>query len=237
MLGLRKNPYRPLEKQLGYAFRKRALLETALTHPSCRAARPGVQADNQRLEFLGDAALGLAAAAHCYRQFDSHDEGTLTSVRSTLTCGATLARVARAIGLGAFLRLGRGEEQSHGRERASILTDAMEAVIGAAYLDGGMRAVGRVFERLFVPRIIEGMAAPWRDNPKGELQDLAQRLWQVAPRYTVVAEHGPMHSRRYTIEVKCGSNLTGRGSGSNKQEAEKNAASDALSHSGSQVVP
>ena len=233
MLGLRKNPYRPLEKKLGYAFRHRDLLEAALTHPSYHVAKSGVRNDYQRLEFLGDAALGLAAAAHCYKQFESHDEGTLTSVRSTLTCGATLTHVARSIGLGGFIRLGRGEEQSHGRERASILADAMEAVIGAAYLDGGMRATGRIFERLFVPHMHDGITAQWRDNPKGELQDLAQRLWQVAPRYTVVEEHGPMHSRRYTIEVKCGSFLTGRGSGPSKHEAEKGAAFDALSHSGS----
>lgn len=230
MLGLRRSPYRSLEKQLGYTFRNRALLETALTHPSFRAATSDVEADNQRLEFLGDAALGLAAAAHCYKQFDSHDEGRLTSIRSTLTCGAALARVGRAAGLGSFLRLGRGEEKAQGRDRASILADAMEAVIGAAFLDGGMRAVERIFVKLFVPRLNEDVAGRWRDNPKGELQDLAQRLWQVVPHYTVIGEHGPMHSRRYTIEVKCGNHLSGRGSGSNKREAEKNAASDALAH-------
>ena len=228
MIRLRSNPYRPLEKQLGYSFRHRSLLETALMHRSYRFETEGVQTDNQRLEFLGDAALGLVAAAHFYEHHADLDEGGLTQLRTRVTCGKILAEVGARLGLGEFLKMGKGEVLSGGRQRPSVLTDAMEAVIGAAFIDGGLRAVQKIFRKHFTPDAEAGAVAEWRENPKGKLQEILQREVGGGPKYRVVAEEGPAHSRIYTVEVLIGDTSLGRGRGTNRKEAEARAALNAL---------
>lgn len=186
--------------------------------------------DNQRLEFLGDAALGLMAADHLYREQPSANEGDMTKLRSLITSTKALATLALRIDLGFFLRLGKGEQISGGRQRPSILADAMEAVIGAAYLDGGLRAVRIIFATLFRPMLSELDADPAIENPKGALQERAQRTLGQNPRYIVTEEIGPAHQRMYTVEVRLGEKAVGIGRGTNKRDAETEAAVNALAN-------
>lgn len=220
---------RVLEGRLEHSFERRNLLEAALTHRSF-AAESGQPdgAENQRLEFLGDAILGAVSAEWLVSRRSDWREGTLTKVRSRLTNASTLARVARRLDLGGFLRLGRGEEQSGGREKAALLADALEAVIGALWLDGGPGPVRRVFEKEFAAEIAEAMEAGGDDNPKGELQERVQREWKESPRYAVLEESGPSHARHFTVAVFRGGEEMGRGEGISKREAEMKAARQAL---------
>jgi ribonuclease-3 len=224
------NPYKPLEKSIGYRFRRRRHLETALTHRSHRFERPDVGVDNQRMEFLGDAALSLVAAAYFYERFPDFEEGHLTRLRSSVSATESLAAIAREIGLGAYVRLGRGEQLSGGAERPTLLEDSLEAVIGAAYVDGGLKAVKKIFRRLFEPRVSE--VPRLHRNPKGDLQELCQRRWKHNPRYRVVREEGPAHQRRYVVEVRAGERLLATGEGASKREAESAAADAALAQVG-----
>jgi ribonuclease III len=223
-----KGPYAPLEKTIGYVFRNKRLLEHALTHRSFRFENAGVQEDNQRLEFLGDAVLGLLTAAHVYAHFREHDEGCLTSFRSQVTSGKALAQCARELRIGEFLRIGKGEERTGGRHRATVQADALEAVIGAAYIDGGVRAVEKVFNKVFAPQIAALSGDVWDTNPKGRLQEQSQRLWKTSPQYRTVRQEGPAHAAVFTAEVLVGGHVRGTGQGSSKQEAEKQAAQMAL---------
>lgn len=218
-----------LEERLGYLFERRGLLEAALTHRSFSAESGQLDgAENQRLEFLGDAILGAISAEWLVAHRGDWREGTLTKVRSRLTNAATLARVARRLDLGGFLRLGRGEDQSGGRDKGALLADALEAVIGALWLDGGPGPVRRVFEKEFAAEIVEALEAGGDDNPKGELQERVQREWKESPRYAVVEESGPSHARHFTVAVFRGGDEMGRGEGISKREAEMNAARKAL---------
>ncbi len=219
-----KSPYRQLEKRLGYRFLRRKRLEMALTHRSFRYENEGVEIDNQRLEFLGDAVLGLVAATHLYQTFPDLQEGELTKLRSHLTSSANLARVAEEIGLGEFLRLGRGEQQTGGQTRASNLTDAMESVIGAAYLDGGLRGARKIFEKVLMRSLDAPTEIHAQDNPKGRLQELVQQRWRLTPKYRLIAEEGPSHNRIYTVQVLIRGTAYGTGSGNNKRAAEMEAA-------------
>ncbi|HBA83049.1 MAG TPA: ribonuclease III [Verrucomicrobia bacterium] len=223
-----KTLYRPLEKALGYSFRKKLYLQTALTHPSFRYETAEVEDDNQRLEFLGDAVLGLVSGAALYEMYHHFQEGDLTQLRSRLANTRTLARIAQSISLGQYLRLGHGETKSGGQHRLSNLSDALEAVIGAAYLDGGLRAVQTIFKKLFVPEIGAAASDLWKDNPKGALQEYCQMHWKISPAYRVVREEGPAHSRVFTVEVLIDGVIRGTGFGSNKREAETTAAGEAL---------
>lgn len=219
-------PYRKLELALGYRFRRQALLACALTHPSYRFETPGIESDNQRLEFLGDAVLGLMAAERLFKEQTDAEEGALTVARSRITSTRHLAEVAARIGLGEWLRMGRGERSTGGPERPSNLCDALEAIIGAAYLDGGPRAAQCVFDRLFEPSIPDRPEP--RHNPKGALQELAQRLFKQQPVYRTVEESGPAHARRFTVEVAIGRRALARGEGPSKRQAEVEAALRAL---------
>ena len=223
-----RNPYRQLERRLGYKFKKRERLAHALTHRSFRYERHGIEGDNQRLEFLGDAALGFLTAAYLYEMHPDLQEGELTKLRSRVTSGKPLAEIARQCRLGECLRLGRGEAQSGGHERLSNLTDVMEAVVGAAYLDGGIKAVSKIFQRLIVPYIEALHPSHTEDNPKGHLQEIAQGRWKVTPLYRVVSEQGPPHDRLYTVEVSLNNRMFGTGAGGNKRIAQTEAARQAL---------
>jgi len=227
--GRRKNPYKELEKSIGYSFKKTSLLETALMHRSFRFENSGITSDNQRMEFLGDAVLGFVMAAHLYEKHKDADEGDLTSFRSQTTNGQILAELARAVDLGVFIRMGKGEEGSGGRRRESNLTDALESIIGAAYLDGGMKAVLKIFNKLFVPLLGSLNGDVWAGNPKGKLQEYSQKKWKNSPHYSIVSKEGPPHSVLFTVEVELPDGNVGMGKGRNKQEAEARAAADVLS--------
>lgn len=230
MIGLfRQNPYRELEKELGYHFRDRERLEKAFLHRSFRFEKgEDAGADNQRLEFLGDAVLGLVAAAYLYERFPGEDEGVLTAARSRLTSGAALAGIAARMDLGARLKLGKGEELTGGRTRPSNLADMLEAILGAAFLDGGLKAADAIFRHLFVPQLVPGEAAEAEANPKGRLQQLCQQRWKVSPFYVILSEEGPRHARAFRVEVRAGEREMGQGTGASKRAAETAAAVDAL---------
>lgn len=228
MLGVRKNPYRELEKRLGVRFRNRALLETALTHPSCRHENPDAPVDNQRLEFLGDAVLDVLLAEYLYTLFPHYDEGVLTTVRSRVVSGQSLAAYARGLKLGEFLQIGKGEEASGGRNRPSALADALEAVLGAVYLDQGIRGARKLFQSVFVAAGMELDGDRWVGNPKGALQDVVQRRWKAPPLYSLASTDGPPHARVFTVEVALPDGTRTRATGGSKQEAEAEAARECL---------
>ncbi len=224
----RKNPYRDLEKQLCYSFRHAHFLETALLHPSFRFESRDIESDNQRLEFLGDSILSLVSTDYLFKQFPDLDEGALTTMRSRLTSGNALEKVARHIGLGPYLKLGKGERQTGGHERASNIADAMEALLGAAYLDGGVKAVTTIFKKLFLPMFDISPDNNWQDNPKGELQQITQARWNTNPVYRLSAQQGPAHARHFTMEVLVNGNPIVKVEGPNKRQAEQSAAAEAI---------
>jgi len=220
-----------LQERIGYEFAQPERLAAALTHRSYAVETGATEpAESQRLEFLGDAVLGAVAAEWLVKNVPDWQEGTLTKVRSRLTNGAALARVARQIRLGACLRVGRGVEQSGGREQDSILADALEALMGAVWLDGGVGAIRKIFFRCFAEEIQTAVAAGGDDNPKGDLQEWMQGNGQPAPHYNVLEESGPAHARFFRVAVVVGEEKMGEGSGTSKREAEMNAAREALKH-------
>jgi ribonuclease-3 len=203
-------------------------LERALTHPSYRYETDGVDEDNQRLEFLGDAVLGMLTAAYLFAEYRDKPEGELTSLRSQMTSGRALAAIGRRIEIGQHLRIGRGEERSGGRGRPSNLTDAIEAVIGAAWCDGGMKGADRVVKRLVLPTVAGLKSHSTAANPKGRLQELVQARWKQSPTYTLVGTEGPAHNALFTIDVQLPDGRNWRGSGNGKRAAETAAAREAL---------
>jgi len=219
-----------LEDRLGRHFINRQLLEQALTHSSWVHENVGApRRDYERLEFLGDAVLGLFVAERLFRDDPAASEGELTRRKQGVVSMPALAAAARRLELGPYLLLGRGEEASGGRERDSLLADAFEAVLGAIHLDGGIRA-GRVFVRrcLFsLEGASSGSDSPGRDA-KTELQERWQAHSRVTPRYRIVATIGPAHAREFTVEVLAGECVLAIGHGRNRKGAEQNAAASAL---------
>lgn len=218
-----------LEQKLCYKFKNKKLLEIALSHRSYRYEKTDVTEDNQRLEFFGDSVLEIIVAELVFRTFDKEQEGGLTLLKSRITNGKTLARVANQFSLGKFLRLGKGEEVSGGRNRESNLADSLEAIFGAVYLDGGLKAAERVFSKLFARIVKEAKSANFAtDNAKGFLQEYCQKQWRINPRYQILKYSGPPHARIFTACVRVGKHLYAVGHGNSKQEAEINAAQEAL---------
>jgi len=215
---------RALAGRLGHTFRNPTLFEAALTHRSFSHEQPVPVIDNQRLEFLGDAVLGFLLADRVFQDQHDHPEGMLTILRSALASGVALAEKARQFELGAALRLGLGERRTGGQDRDSNLADALEAVIGAVYLDGGIEAVSAVFDRLFREDMAALRADPWRDNPKGRLQNLAHHTYHVEPVYELVSETGPRHDARFQIRVRVGGTPAADGWGTTKRAAQAAAA-------------
>ena len=215
-----------LEATLGYAFKDRALLETALTAPSFRATQ-GVEpcADNQRLEFLGDAVLGLLAAEHLFSAYQDAGEGVLTIRRSHLTSGTALARLARRLGLGAYLRIGVSDKMTGGVNKDRLLAEALEAVFGALWREGGISVARPVFEAML--RLEEEVPAAdlQGDNPKGHLQEIAQRCaWAELPAYELVSASGPDHAPVYVVRVRVEGGREATGEGTTKRAAMVAAA-------------
>ena len=222
-----KPNYRELEQALGYRFKKKSVLELALTHPSFRYENPEANDDNQRLEYLGDAVLSLISAEHLFNNNPAAREGDMSQLRSRLTEDRKLAQIGESIGIGKFLRLGRGEEKNGGAERASNLADAVEAVIGAAWIDGGARAVNKIFKTIFLPELDEMQDEPLKSNPKGDLQEYAQSHGFGIPEYETIETAGPEHDRTFTVEVTA-CEKTWKASAGSKREAERLAALKAL---------
>jgi ribonuclease III len=193
-----------------------------MAHRSWCAETPGTSS-NERLEFLGDAVLGLVVTDHLYRTYPDLPEGELAKVRASVVNSAALAEVAASLNMGEAVLLGKGEDQSGGREKPSILADAMEAVIGAVYLDGGWDAADRLVMTLLEERIEEAAAGPGGHDYKTRLQELAARHYDQLPRY-VLEEEGPDHAKRFFATVSVGGSAEGRGEGRSKKQAEQAAA-------------
>lgn len=209
-------------------FRDAALLEEALTHRSYANEHPDKHlADNQRLEFLGDAVLSLIVGEWLFLRYPHFDEGSLTSARACIVCTETLAHFAREINLGNYLRMGRGEAATGGRERDTNLCAAFEALVGALYLDAGLEATRRWLEP-FLAHAEELINDGALHDPKSQLQELAQRDLHLTPFYRIVREEGPDHYKTFTAEVLLGKDVWGTGQGNSKQAAEQAAARAAL---------
>ena len=214
------------EDVLGLPFGDPALWEMALTHRSY-AFEQGLAVTNERLEFLGDAVLGLVITDLAFGQFPDLSEGELAKLRAATVKMSTLASVARQLDLGALVRLGRGEEMSGGRDKASILADCMEAVLGAFYLDKGLEETRTLIERLFWPRMEAYARGEGDRDHKMSLQELASRQLGVAPEYRVSSQ-GPDHAKEFTATVFLRGEPYGSGRGRSKKEAEQQAAQEAL---------
>lgn len=217
-----------LEDKLGHTFRDQGLLALALTHPSVSHESPGNIAHNQRLEFLGDAVLGLVLTRELYEKFPGLDEGPLTKARAQLVNRRTLADLGRRFQLGGHLIMSRGEEASGGRNRESALADALEAVVGAIFLDGGYDAAAQFVLRCYRDDFNDLTRAPNLANPKGELQEYLQATSPVAPHYEITSVSGPDHERLFQCAVFHQGAELGRGEGRSKKEAESRAALSAL---------
>lgn len=218
-----------LEARLGYSFQDQSLLETALTHSSyANEHRKNGTICNERLEFLGDSILGFVAAEYLYRRYTDHPEGEMTKMRADMVCETSLARAATQLQLGAFLRLGHGEAQGGGRTRSSIIADAMESVIAAAYLDGGFAAAKGIIDRLILA-----------DDPgdalrnvdfKTTLQELVQQKKNQVLEYKLTGTSGPDHDKQFAVDVCLNGKVVGSGVGRSKKRAEQTAAQSAIGH-------
>ena len=217
-----------LESRINYKFKNIGLLKTALTHSSYVNEHPREHAEcYERLEFLGDSILGMVTAELLFRWVPSLPEGKMTRIRAELVCEESLHHVAIELGLGQWMRLGRGEENSNGRERPSILADMVEAVIAAIYLDGGMESATRFIRRCVLNHADDFILNRSRDN-KTELQEIVQQQTGSTIRYEMTGESGPDHNKRFSYAVYVNEVLAGEGEGRTKKEAEQAAAGSAL---------
>lgn len=216
-----------LQKKLQYNFKSAALLTTALTHSSFSKNEQRDAQHNERLEFLGDAVLELCSSSYLFNAFPRMSEGQMTRLRAIAVCESALFGVAQKFALGDCIRLSKGEENTGGRVKPSILSDALEAVIGAIYLDGGFAQAER-FVLSFVPELIEMALSGESKDYKTRLQEQLQQKGSVNIRYAIVAEEGPDHDKRFTVEVMVEDKVLGRGNGKSKKEAEQKAAEDAI---------
>ncbi|MBU0492925.1 MAG: ribonuclease III [Chloroflexi bacterium] len=218
-----------LETTIGITFQDKSLLIRALVHRSALNEQPDIApCSNERLEFLGDAVLGLVTANYLYHRFPEYREGDLTNLRASLVRGETLAEFARQIDLGRFLYLSKGEESSGGRDREANLACAFEALVGAVYLDQGLEAANRFIRRFVQSRTRPGTAPNLDKDAKSHLQELVQGAYQQTPRYRTVTETGPDHAKMFTVQALLGERVLGQGTGRSKQAAEQAAAQSAL---------
>jgi ribonuclease III len=214
-----------LDRRLGVRFKDASLREMALTHRSY-AFENGLANNNERLEFLGDAVLGIVVTDMAFREFAEMPEGELAKLRAAIVNMGALAEVARDLGLGAFILLGKGEEMSGGRDKSSILADALEALLGAIYLDRGLAAARKLIVRLFRPRMIAYVRGEGDRDYKTILQELASADLHALPEYRI-SERGPDHQKEFTATVFLAGKEWGSGMGRSKKEAEQQAAHEA----------
>ena len=216
-----------LEKAIGYQFRNISLLQNALTHSSYANERwHNSLLSNERLEFLGDSVLGMLVADYLYRTFPDRPEGELTRMRADMVCEHTLATAANRIGLGQHLLLGHGEEQGGGRSRESILADAMESVIAASFLDGGLDAALNIVKQFILVKV--PVKKLHNADYKTALQELVQQKKNQVLSYAMVGQSGPDHDKKFDVEVSLNGRVVGSGSGSSKKRAEQMAAKNAM---------
>jgi len=218
--------YSELEKGLGYEFQSKKLLENALTHSSYANEHRGGLCSNERLEFLGDSILGFVVANFLYHKFPDKPEGDLTRIRADLVCERNLAKAAGPIRLGEFLLLGHGEDHGGGRKRDSIVSDAMESVLAAAYLDGGFEAAKGIIDRLILTDLPTGR--PGNFDYKTMFQELVQREKDQTISYELTGEEGPDHDKVFLVQVLLNGSVVGKGSGRSKKKAEQAAAEQAV---------
>ena len=218
-----------LEAAIGYRFRNITYLQNALAHSSYANERwhDGLMS-NERLEFLGDSILGMLVADYLYRSFPSRPEGELTRMRADMVCERALAVIANQIGLGEHLLLGKGEEQGGGRGRDSILADAVESVIAACYLDGGMEAAKQFVDRFVLAHV--PVTKPNNVDYKTMLQELVQQKRNQVLAYVLIGESGPDHDKHIQVELTLNGQVVGRGTGTSKKRAEQAAAQAAIGH-------
>ena len=215
-----------LETAIGYRFHNISLLQNALTHSSYANERwHNSLLSNERLEFLGDSVLGMLVAEYLYRNFPDRPEGELTRMRADMVCEQTLAAVANRIGIGEHLLLGHGEEQGGGRSRNSILADAMESVIAACFLDGGMEAALGIVQKFILVEV--PVKKLHNTDYKTGLQELVQRKKNQTLIYALVGQSGPDHNKQFVVEVSLNGSVVGKGTGTSKKRAEQDAARDA----------
>lgn len=216
-----------LETAIGYRFKNISLLQNALTHSSYANERwHNSLLSNERLEFLGDSVLGMLVADYLYRTFPDRPEGELTRMRADMVCEHTLATAANRIGLGEHLQLGHGEEQGGGRARESILADAMESVIAACFLDGGLDAALKIVRQFILVEV--PVKKLHNADYKTALQELVQQKKNQVLSYAMVGQSGPDHDKKFDVEVSLNGKVVGKGSGSSKKRAEQMAAKTAI---------
>ena len=216
-----------LETAIGYRFKNITLLQNALTHSSYANERwHNSLKSNERLEFLGDSILGMVVAEHLYCNYPERTEGELTRMRADMVCETSLAAVAEKLGLGQHMLLGHGEEQGGGRNRASILADAVESVIAASFLDGGMDAATRFIQQFILCDV--PVKKLHNTDYKTALQELVQQKKHQQLSYSLTGESGPDHDKEFTVEVRLNGQVVGSGIGTSKKRAEQAAAKDAM---------
>ena len=217
-----------IESKIGYTFQDKSLVELAFVHRSfTNENRDLVEGHNERLEFLGDAILGLVVSNFLYSHFPNQPEGELSYLRSRLVESPACVRYLQKIGLESFLRVGKGEAMNQGKGRETVLADLFEAVMGAIYLDGGLEETRLFFFRHFEEQVLKIVKTPHR-NWKAELQDFCQKNYQKTPEYEVIGEEGPDHLKTFFICVKLDEKELGQGQGSSKKEAEQHTAENAI---------
>lgn len=219
--------FEEFEQAIGYTFQNKKLLAEALTHSSYANEGKKHLHNNERLEFLGDSVLSVIVAEHLFQHFKHIPEGELTRLRASLVCEQALFEFAQKIRLGEFIMLGKGEENTGGRERPSIVSDAFEAVIAAVFLDGGMDAAKK-YVLSFIPADLSPKKSNSFSDYKTVLQEIIQQNREEKVEYVLTDESGPDHDKTFVIEVHLNSNVIGTGRGKSKKQAEQNAAREAL---------
>ena len=227
MMRLEQKPIAKLEEKLGYRFQNPEYLKTALTHSSYANECKKSGGSNERLEFLGDSILGLVVADYLFRNFKQLPEGDLTKKRAELVCEQACCGFSQQLGVGGYLLLSRGEQNSGGRTRSSILADAFEAITAAIYLDGGMEEARKFILRFVLPLLQTQKQKTFKDY-KTVLQEIVQKNPDEILEYVLTDESGPDHDKHFTVEVHLDHNIIGKGGGRSKKEAEQQAAREAL---------
>lgn len=217
-----------LQKKIAYTFQNVSLLKTACIHRSYMNENKKIKEHNERLEFLGDAVLELITTEFLYHEFPTKAEGELTAFRAALVKGACLAKIATKLDLGNFLQLSHGERKSGGAQKPYLLANTFEALIGAIYLDGGLKAARKFITKFLLPKLPKILATNEQIDAKSHFQELAQAKLAITPTYELLNEQGPDHAKIFEMSVKVGTKIFGKGKGSSKQLAEQAAAQDAL---------
>lgn len=224
------NQLKEVESIIGYTFKKKQYLLTALTHRSYanELKKQGFQYNNERMEFLGDAVLEVVISDYLYRSFEDIPEGVMTLVRATVVKTTSLAEEVSKLGIGQYLILGHGEEKTGGRTKEYLLANLYESIVGALYLDGGMKKATAFIERTLFEKAKNVVQTRDFTDPKTRLQEMTQQHFKITPTYTIIQESGPAHERTYVAAVHLGEKQLADGTGPSKQKAEEAAAEKAL---------